>query len=155
MNNQKENLITLEEASKMTPYTADYLGQLIRKEKLEAWKEKGKWLTSREAVERYLQKVAEASYEHQKKLIDKIPAARRRRRMLFNLKWVLASFFVIVAAGALYGSYVFIDSKKNGVCAPYEVTQDKNGNEVIRVGNKEYVSNVLAAAKTSLAKLEY
>ena len=154
MNNQKENLITLEEASKMTPYTADYLGQLIRKEKLEAWKEKGKWRTSREAVERYLQKVAEASYEHQKKLTEKIPVAQRKR-ILVNLKWVLASFFVIVAAGVLYGSYAYIDSKKNGVCAPYEVTEDKNGNEVIRVGNKEYVSNVLAAAKTSLAKLEY
>ena len=43
------------EASHMTPYTSDHPA----KNRLEAWKKRA-WYTSRQAVERYLQKVAEA-----------------------------------------------------------------------------------------------
>jgi len=50
----KEKFITLREASKICPYSAKYLNLLARQGKLEAHKEKRNWLTTKEAIERYI-----------------------------------------------------------------------------------------------------
>lgn len=50
----KEKFITLKEASKVCPYSAKYLNLLARQGKLEAHKEKRNWLTTKEAIEKYI-----------------------------------------------------------------------------------------------------
>lgn len=50
----KEKFLPLSEISKQTPYSEKYLNLLIRQGKIEAHKEKRNWLTSIEAVQRYI-----------------------------------------------------------------------------------------------------
>jgi len=51
---RKESYCLLSQISKKTPYSKKYLNLLIRQGKIEAYKEKRNWLTSVEAVERYM-----------------------------------------------------------------------------------------------------
>lgn len=51
---KQEKFSTLAEISKNTPFSAKYLNLLARQGKLEAYKEGRDWLTSKEAIERYL-----------------------------------------------------------------------------------------------------
>jgi len=51
---KQEKFISLTEISKSTHFSAKYLNLLARQGKLEAYKEGRDWLTSKEAVERYL-----------------------------------------------------------------------------------------------------
>lgn len=51
---KQEKFISLAEISKITSFSAKYLNLLARQGKLEAYKEGRDWLTSKEAVERYL-----------------------------------------------------------------------------------------------------
>lgn len=137
----RQKLITLNEARKLTPYTADYLGQLIRKRRLEAWKEKGRWHTSREAVERYLQKVAEASYAHQENLNIEVPAEKIKIASI-KLKWVLVLTGVIVAGGALFGAWSYVKSEQDSARVRYKVRKDEAGNIAVEVPKDEYVRSV-------------
>ena len=50
-----EKFLSLHEISSKTPYSAKYLNLLVRQGKLEAHKEGRNWLTSPEAVQRYIQ----------------------------------------------------------------------------------------------------
>jgi Fic family protein len=52
---KREKFFLLSEISKQTPYSAKYLNLLIRQGKLEAHKEERNWLTTKEAVERYME----------------------------------------------------------------------------------------------------
>lgn len=51
---KKENFLPLSEISKQTPYSAKYLNLLARQGKLEAYKQARIWLTTKEAIERYI-----------------------------------------------------------------------------------------------------
>lgn len=51
---EQEKFLTLAEISKNTPFSAKYLNLLARQGKLEAHKDGRNWLTSEEAIERYL-----------------------------------------------------------------------------------------------------
>ncbi|MBI5412128.1 Fic family protein [Candidatus Peregrinibacteria bacterium] len=50
----KEKLITFSEASKISPYSSKYLNLLANKGHLEAHKAGRNWITSKEAIERYI-----------------------------------------------------------------------------------------------------
>ena len=52
---KSEKFLSLHTVSAKTPYSAKYLNLLVRQGKLEAHKEGRNWLTSSEAVERYIQ----------------------------------------------------------------------------------------------------
>jgi Fic family protein len=52
---KKEKFITLHEASKYFSYSGAYLGKLAKEGKIDAHKEKRNWLTTKEAVERYIE----------------------------------------------------------------------------------------------------
>ncbi len=56
--------ISLQEASKLTPYDANYLGLLIRKNRLSAIKKSGKWYTTKELVLQYLDEVAQKAPDY-------------------------------------------------------------------------------------------
>lgn len=51
---KQEKFLKLTKISKNSPFSAKYLNLLARQEKLEAYKEGRDWLTSKEAIERYL-----------------------------------------------------------------------------------------------------
>jgi hypothetical protein len=51
-----ENLISLNSAAELTPYSADYLNLLVRREKLPAQKIGRNWYTSQEAIRWYLRR---------------------------------------------------------------------------------------------------
>lgn len=51
---KQEKFVSLTEISKTMPFSAKYLNLLARQGKLEAYKEGRDWLTSKEAIERYL-----------------------------------------------------------------------------------------------------
>lgn len=134
--------VSLNEASRMTPYSADYLGLLIRKGRLQGFKEKGKWYTTREAVENYMQKVAEASYAHQENLNVEVPAEKIKIASV-NLRWTLVLAGVIFAGAVLFGAYAFVKSKQDSECARYKVRKDENNNIFIEVGKDEQVGKVI------------
>lgn len=50
----KEKFLLLSEISKNSPFTAKYLNLLVRQGKLEAFKQGRNWLTSKEALQKYL-----------------------------------------------------------------------------------------------------
>lgn len=52
---KREKFLTLAELAKQSTYSAKYLNLLVRQGKLEAHKEGRNWMTSKEAIERYLQ----------------------------------------------------------------------------------------------------
>jgi Fic family protein len=54
---KKENLISLAEATKYCSYSQDYLGKLAKEGRLEAIKIKRNWMTSKEAIKKYIESV--------------------------------------------------------------------------------------------------
>lgn len=142
MDRVNEKLISLQEASEMTPYGPDYLGLLIRKGRLAGWKEKGKWTTTREEVKRYLQRVAEASYSHQENLNVEVPAEKIKMASV-NLRWAIILLGVVFSGAVLFGAYAYVKSKQDSACVRYKVRKDESGNIIVTVGKNEDVKNVL------------
>lgn len=54
LSKRREKFIPLKEASKICPYSAKYLNLLARQGKIEVYKERRNWLTTKEAIERYI-----------------------------------------------------------------------------------------------------
>ncbi len=71
---QSGSLISMQQASTMTPYSSDYLSLLARKGRLKAIKISRDWLTTQDEILNYL-KVQET--KHQKKLRQLQQAGRR------------------------------------------------------------------------------
>lgn len=141
MQNIGEEKLSLKDASKLTPYSDEYLGLLIRKGRLEGFKKKGKWYTTREAVESYMRKVAEASYAHQENLNVEVPAEKIKMASI-NFRWALVLVGVIFAGAVLFGAYAYVKSKQDAACLKYKVRKDEAGNIIIEVGKDEYVRQV-------------
>jgi len=139
-----EKLISLGEASKATPYSSNYLGLLIRKGRLEGEKKDGKWLTSREAMGRYLQKVAEASYAHQDSLNVKVPAEEMKKASI-SLQWALILMAVILVAGSMI---FYLIGRSNNQLTPgqYQVVRN-NDSLIIYVDNPEQIKSVTVETK--------
>lgn len=88
-----ENYITLQEASRLTPYDSNYLGLLIRKGYLFAVKKGGRWYTTREAVEEYVR-------------ARRREASRREEGSMFTGKFLGWFSFatVILFVGLIFGA---------------------------------------------------
>ncbi len=140
--NTTHKKLNLKEASELTPYSDEYLGLLIRKRRLQGFKERGKWYTTREAIDSYLRKVAEASYAHQETLKVEVPAEKIKMASI-NLRWALLLVGVIFAGAVLFGAYAYVKSKEDSACAKYKVRKDENNNIFIEVGKDEPVGKVL------------
>jgi len=138
----QKNLLSLNEASRLTPYSSDYLGLLIRKGRLAGWKEKGRWWTTREAVESYMRKVAEASYAHQENLNVDVPAEKIKMASV-NLRWTLILAGVIFTGSVLFGAYAYVKSKQDSACLRYKVRKDENNNIFVEVAKDETVGRVI------------
>ncbi|MFA5926335.1 MAG: hypothetical protein WC831_05445 [Parcubacteria group bacterium] len=140
MGAEEKNLITLQEASKNSPYSADYLSLLVRKGKLEGFKKDGKWFTTKETVEKYTDRVAEANYRRQESLNANIPAFEQKKAVL-NLKWavVLVAIFILVI---ISWNYRGINSESD-----IKVEKDANNNLIIHADNPEEVGSVTVVPK--------
>jgi hypothetical protein len=123
MSDSKEKLISLNEASRMSPYTANYLGLLIRKGKLKGYKNGLKWCTTETDLKDYLSRVAEASYQHQENLNVKIPA-QENKKALTNLKWSLI-IIILFIIGAII---IWRIEKQIG---SNDIYVEKNGKDLI------------------------
>jgi hypothetical protein len=141
----KADLISLKEASKMTPYSADYLSLLIRKEKLEGYKINGKWFTTETDVKKYLQRAAEYSYEHQQNINVKIPADEIKQAKI-RFRWVLA-FALMILFFALFIWKIKDDQKNENVKNKYLLTEDKDGNITLYADDPTQVKSVKVMKK--------
>lgn len=149
MNEFNKKLISLNEASKSTPYSSDYLGLLVRKGRLEGEKIGGKWYTTKEAVQAYIQQAAQASYDHQESLNVKIPAEEIKKAKL-NLRWAL--LLVLVAVSSVVIIWMLyqknLDDKKNeNIRNKYRITEDQNGNLTIFADDPNQVKSVKVMKK--------
>jgi hypothetical protein len=135
-----EKLLSLSEASKNTPYSADYLSLLVRKNKLAGEKKDGKWYTSKKAIDDYLKKVAEASYERQETLNVKIPAAENKKALI-NLKWAAALAAVVIISFLVWGLGV----KK--VNQEFVVEKDAKNNLIIHADDPSSIGSVTVVPK--------
>ena len=145
MNKNNLKLISLKDASKITPYSADYLSLLVRKEKLEGYKVDGKWYTTGDAVKNYLQKTAESSYEYQQNLNVRIPADEIRKAKV-NFRWGLVLFFVILFFALLIWK-INDDKVVENIRVKYRITEDKEGNLTIFVPDPAQVKSVKVLPK--------
>jgi hypothetical protein len=135
-----EKLLSLSEASKTTPYSSDYLSLLVRKNKLEGVKKEGKWYTSKQAVDEYLQKVAAASFERQETLNVKIPAAENKKALI-NLKWAVALAVVAIVGFVFWG----LGAKKEN--QEFIVEKDAKNNLIIHADDPESIGSVTVVPK--------
>jgi hypothetical protein len=140
MTEKNEKLLSLSEASKLTPYSQEYLGLLIRKNRLKAEKKNGKWYLTKSAIEEYMSKVANASYERQESLNVKIPAQENKMAML-NLKWALllaAIIFIVIATWNI---------AKSGPNDEYKIERDSHNNLIIHVDDPNSIGSVTVVPK--------
>ena len=144
MDIQQPKLISLREASKMTPYSQDYLGLLVRKGRLYGEKIGGKIYTTEEAMKSYLKKTAEASYEHQQRLNVEVDAEEIKKAGI-NLKWALALLGVVVLL-ILIGGMIFWkiqdDKKLEMVRNKYNISEDNQGHVILYTDYPEQVKSV-------------
>ena len=145
MEEQKLQLISLKDASKLTPYSADYLSLLVRKGKLEGYKREGKWYTTKSAVKSYLQKTAESSYEHQQNLNVKVPAEEIRKAKI-NFRWAAVLISVILFSALLIWK-IMDDKNLENIRVKYRITEDKEGNLTIHVPNPDLIKSVKVMQK--------
>ncbi len=136
----EKKLITLQEASKDSPYSADYLSLLVRKGKLEGFKKDGKWWTTKEVVEKYTDRVAEANYRRQESLKANIPALEQKKAIV-NLKWAFALVLII--------GLVIISWNYRGVNSESDITVERDGknNLIIHADNPEEVGSITVVPK--------
>jgi hypothetical protein len=124
----------------MTPYSQEYLGLLVRKNKLEGTKKDGKWFTTKSEIEKYLKKVAQASYLHQETLNVKIPAAENKKA-LNNLKWSLVLAIIVIVSLFVWNLGIKKDSSE------YIIERDKNNNLIIHVDDPNSIGSVTVVPK--------
>ena len=135
------NLISLKEASKNLPYSADYLSLLVRKNRLFGKKVDGKWMTTKEAIDEYVQKVAEANYAHQENLNVKIPSVEKTKALV-NLKWALVLAIMIIIILVAWG----LDSKSKA-SDEFIVQKDDKNNLTIQVDDPSSIGTVTIVPK--------
>jgi hypothetical protein len=128
MNNSNEQLISLNDASKPTPYSSDYLGLLVRKGRLKGEKIGGKWFTTKEAVDAYMKQAAEASYEHQESLNVRIPAEEIKKARV-NLRWAVLLILITVFSSIIITMLYWRnqDDKKNASIRNKYMITENNG----------------------------
>lgn len=135
-----EKLLTLQEASKNSPYSADYLSLLVRKRKLDGFKKNGKWFTTKMALEKYTARVAEANYRRQESLQVNNPAFEHKKAII-NLKWAFALAAIIILVIFTW-NFRGADSDEG-----LKIERDKNNNLIIHADNPNDVGSVTVVPK--------
>lgn len=95
------NYITLQEAEKYVPFDANYLGLLIRSERLFGVKKKGRWHTTKEALEEYMRTTARVG-----------TAKKKKARSMLVAAGTGAALFLGLIASAIAGTALFDEDEK-------------------------------------------
>jgi excisionase family DNA binding protein len=140
MKPENNKLLSLSEACKLTPYSQEYLGLLIRKNRIKGEKVSGKWYVNREAIDSYMSQVASANYERQESLNVKIPAQENKMTML-NLKWALLLAVVVIIVIATWS---IAKSTPND---EYKIERDGHNNLIIHVDDPDAIGSVTVVPK--------
>lgn len=141
-------LISVKEASKMTPYSPDYLSLLIRKGRLEGHKIGKNWHTTEGAVRAYLQRAAESSYDHQQVMESvnvKVPEMAIKKAAT-NLRWTVL-LLSIIAVGALYVWKIMDDKRNENIRSKYRISEDGEGNVTIFADDPGQIKSVNVVKK--------
>jgi hypothetical protein len=148
MKYEEKKLISLRDASKATPYSSDYLGLLVRKGKLDGEKIGGKWYTTREAMQEYIQKAAQASYEHQESLNVRIPEEEIKKAKV-NLRWALLLVLITVFSSIIIWMLYLKnqdDRKSENIRNKYRITE-QDGNLTIYADDPNQIKSVKVIKK--------
>jgi|GEM_PF-993676 len=136
-------LISVKEASKMTPYSPDYLSLLIRKGRIEGHKIGKNWHTTERAVRAYLQRAAESSYDHQQVMESmniKVPE-KEIKKAAVNFRWTMV-LLAVIAVGALIIWKIQDDKQNENVRNKFRIVEDKEGNVTIYADDPSQVKSV-------------
>jgi hypothetical protein len=143
MEENNQPLISVKEASRMTPYSPDYLSLLIRKGRLEGHKIGKNWHTTESAVRAYLQRAAESSYDHQQTMEAvniKVPESEIRKAAV-NFRWAMV-LLAVVAVGALFVWKIMDDKKNENVRNKFRISEDNEGNVTIFADDPSQIKSV-------------
>jgi hypothetical protein len=136
----EEKILTLQEASKVSPYRTDYLSLLMRKGKIEGFKKDGKCYITEKSLKKYLNRIAEANYSRQTALQVKISEVEMKKN-LTNLKWALA-----LAIIAILGLLTWNGSGKMS-SDEFKIEKDAQNNLVIHVDDPSSIGSVTIMPK--------
>lgn len=113
----KEKFISLKEAAELSGYSADYVGQLIRQGKLPGKQvfSNVAWMTTREALEDYMQRGGRGAESVTKfsSLREKIAASRTLSTIFRIVVWFAIGVFGLFVLLLFYILSVTIDHKIN------------------------------------------
>lgn len=113
----KENFISLKEAAEISGYSADYIGQLIRKGKLPGKQvfSNVAWMTTREALHEYMDKGSKGADAVTKfsDLRDMIVASRALSSVFRVVVWIAIGIFAAFILLLFYILSVTIDHHIN------------------------------------------
>lgn len=108
--------ISLHEASKLTPYDANYIGLLIRKKRLHAIKQGGKWYTTKDDVRAYLERVSKR--EIAQALSNTIPLTFRTLSTISASVILTTAFATFMFAESVAASSTFKVSDDTSIVVP-------------------------------------
>jgi hypothetical protein len=133
---ERSQYISLKQASKLTPYDANYLGLLVRNKRLKAIKKGDKWLTKKEDVLDYLAEVSKKARDHRGELGVVLPEERsqRVRRLVF------AVLFIIVVAAMVF---FVVSTNRNQGAEDYRIQRDENNNLQIFLKGGDEIESVI------------
>ncbi len=114
---KQDGYITLKEASEQFGYSADYIGQLIRKGKIEGKQVYANvvWMTTPEAMEAYLLKVPKQddtlpADPHKEVILDRVIEGVFPSRVLTAYRSVLYLLLIVLGLFAIFLCYMLADS---------------------------------------------
>lgn len=118
---KKEEFISLKEAAKMSGYSPDYVGQLIRAGKLPGKQvfSNVAWVTTEEAILEYVQKGKKGSSEDSPAFSKGIERFLNEKNILAIYSVSLWAVAVILGLIALFFLYVFMVSLDNRIERSY------------------------------------
>lgn len=130
--------LSLQEATKHMPFDSNYLGLLIRKGWLFGVKKKGRWYTTKEAIDEYMKKSARV----------KVPEKKPWMKFLFTQIGIGSFFFIVLLLfGTAVDAFFFEDAKRDVVQSPTLEAWSSSEKSSALISEKEAVSSLLAVKR--------
>lgn len=135
--------ISLQEASKNVPFDSNYLGLLIRKGWLFGVKKKGRWYTTEEAIEQYMENSARVKVSHKK---SELKLKTKSFWAHLGLSGILGSLFFIALLffGTVVNAFFFEEGKQDTLQNSTEQTWSTDGKLPVIVSENGQVSSKIA-----------
>ncbi len=136
-------MISLREAVKLSPYSQEYLGLLVRKGKMYGEKVGGKIYTTESALKDYIRQAAIAKQEYQQRFNVEIPPEEAKQPL--SLKWRLAllgvAFLLVLVGGVIFWK-IRDDQRSETIRNKYTISEDNDGHITLYADFPEKVKSV-------------